>query len=158
MDAASGPVPQMTRDKAMKAEGHPEYHEITVQMTDGTEFTTRSTWGERGQTMRLDIDPKSHQPGPVFSVWLIPVVGLASSTAALVTSRTSSSNPNCWFQANKGRPISGAAFFFCTIIPLEPANDLPIWEVTGRKDFTNAASAGWRLLCKDRLRPAASTS
>ena len=44
----------------MKAEGHPDYHEITVQMTDGTEFQTRTTWGEPGQTMRLDIDPKSH--------------------------------------------------------------------------------------------------
>ena len=26
----------------MKAEGHPEYHMITVKMTDGTEFQTRS--------------------------------------------------------------------------------------------------------------------
>lgn len=44
----------------MKAEGHPQYHEITVQMTDGTEFKTRSTYGEPGQVLRLDIDPKSH--------------------------------------------------------------------------------------------------
>jgi len=29
-------------------------------MTDGTEFTTRSTWGASGDTMTLDIDPKSH--------------------------------------------------------------------------------------------------
>ena len=29
-------------------------------MTDGTEFTTRSTWGKEGDTMHLDIDPKSH--------------------------------------------------------------------------------------------------
>ena len=44
----------------MKKETHPDYHEITVVMTDGTEFTTRSTWGKPGDTMRLDIDPKSH--------------------------------------------------------------------------------------------------
>src|SRR5262249_52628952 len=31
-----------------------------VVMTDGTEFTTRSTWGKEGDTMHLDIDPKSH--------------------------------------------------------------------------------------------------
>lgn len=44
----------------MKADIHPEYHEITVVMTDGTTFTTRSTWGKAGDTMRLEIDPKSH--------------------------------------------------------------------------------------------------
>ncbi len=44
----------------MKKDLHPEYHEITVVMTDGTEFTTRSTWGEPGGQMKLDIDPKSH--------------------------------------------------------------------------------------------------
>jgi large subunit ribosomal protein L31 len=44
----------------MKSDIHPEYHEIKVVMTDGTEFTTRSTWGKPGDTMTLDIDPKSH--------------------------------------------------------------------------------------------------
>lgn len=44
----------------MKKEIHPDYHEITVVMTDGTEFQTRSTWGEPGDTMKLDIDSKSH--------------------------------------------------------------------------------------------------
>lgn len=29
----------------MKADAHPDYHTITVKMTDGTEFQTRSTWG-----------------------------------------------------------------------------------------------------------------
>ena len=44
----------------MKKEIHPDYHEITVVMTDGTEFQTRSTWGEPGDTMKLDMDSKSH--------------------------------------------------------------------------------------------------
>ncbi len=44
----------------MKENIHPDYHEINVVMTDGTEFKTRSTWGKLGDTMRLDIDPKSH--------------------------------------------------------------------------------------------------
>jgi large subunit ribosomal protein L31 len=44
----------------MKNDIHPDYHDITVVMTDGTEFKTRSTWGAAGDTMRLDIDPKSH--------------------------------------------------------------------------------------------------
>ena len=44
----------------MKPDIHPGYHEITVVMTDGTEFKTRSTMGKPGDTLRLDIDPKSH--------------------------------------------------------------------------------------------------
>jgi large subunit ribosomal protein L31 len=44
----------------MKAETHPNYHTIKVIMTDGTEFATRTTWGKEGDTMHLDIDPKSH--------------------------------------------------------------------------------------------------
>ncbi len=44
----------------MKADIHPEYHEINVVMTDGTEYTTRSCWGKPGDVMRLDIDPLSH--------------------------------------------------------------------------------------------------
>jgi large subunit ribosomal protein L31 len=44
----------------MKAAGHPDYHEITVVMTDGSEFKTRSTYGKKGDVLRLEIDPKSH--------------------------------------------------------------------------------------------------
>ncbi len=44
----------------MKADIHPDYHEITVQMTDGTEFKTRSTYGSEGDVLRLDVDPKTH--------------------------------------------------------------------------------------------------
>jgi len=44
----------------MKEKTHPDYHKITVVMTDGTSFETRSTWGKEGATMRLDIDPKTH--------------------------------------------------------------------------------------------------
>ena len=44
----------------MKKEGHPDYHFITVVMTDGTKYQTRSTMGKAGDTLSLDIDPKSH--------------------------------------------------------------------------------------------------
>ncbi|RCS23696.1 50S ribosomal protein L31 [Phyllobacterium salinisoli] len=44
----------------MKANIHPDYHTITVVMTDGTQYTTRSTWGKEGDTMNLDIDPTTH--------------------------------------------------------------------------------------------------
>ena len=44
----------------MKDGIHPDYHEITIVMTDGTSYKTRSTYGKAGDTMRLDIDSKSH--------------------------------------------------------------------------------------------------
>ncbi len=50
----------MSAISIMKSGIHPNYHTITVKMTDGTEFVTRSTWGKEGDTMHLEIDPKSH--------------------------------------------------------------------------------------------------
>ncbi|MCZ6720030.1 MAG: 50S ribosomal protein L31 [Alphaproteobacteria bacterium] len=44
----------------MKKDIHPDYHEITVVMTDGTTYTTRSTYGKAGDTLKLDIDSKTH--------------------------------------------------------------------------------------------------
>ena len=39
---------------------HPDYHNIKVEMTDGTQFDTKSTWGKEGEILKLEIDPKSH--------------------------------------------------------------------------------------------------
>ncbi len=39
---------------------HPDYHQITVMQTDGTSFTTYSTYGKEGDTLNLDIDPLTH--------------------------------------------------------------------------------------------------
>ena len=44
----------------MKKEIHPDYHVITVKMTDGTEVQMKSTWGSEGDTLSLDIDPSVH--------------------------------------------------------------------------------------------------
>jgi large subunit ribosomal protein L31 len=44
----------------MKEKIHPDYHEINVVMTDGSSFKTRSTMGKPGDTINLDIDPKTH--------------------------------------------------------------------------------------------------
>ncbi len=66
IDAANSPIfGRLKRGSArgkhvMKSDIHPNYHTIKVVMTDGTEFTTRSTWGKEGDTLNLDIDPKSH--------------------------------------------------------------------------------------------------
>ena len=44
----------------MKKKIHPNYHKIKVEMTDGSHFETMSTWGKEGDTLKLDIDSKSH--------------------------------------------------------------------------------------------------
>lgn len=44
----------------MKADIHPDYHEIKVVMTDGSEYMTRSTYGKPGDVLKLEIDSKSH--------------------------------------------------------------------------------------------------
>ena len=44
----------------MKKDIHPDYHDITVVLTDGTEYKMRSTYGKAEDTLRLDIDPRSH--------------------------------------------------------------------------------------------------
>ncbi|MGU3497019.1 50S ribosomal protein L31 [Xanthobacteraceae bacterium A53D] len=44
----------------MKSDIHPDYHFIKVVMTDGSEYTTRSTFGKEGDTLQLDIDPRTH--------------------------------------------------------------------------------------------------
>lgn len=44
----------------MKKDIHPDYHMITIEMTDGTSYQSRSTWGKEGQTMKLEIDPITH--------------------------------------------------------------------------------------------------
>ena len=44
----------------MKADTHPDYHFITVTMTDGTTYQTRSTYQKEGATLNLDIDPSTH--------------------------------------------------------------------------------------------------
>ncbi len=44
----------------MKPDIHPQYHMIKVVMTDGTEYMTRSTYGNAGETLNLDIDPNTH--------------------------------------------------------------------------------------------------
>ena len=44
----------------MKNDIHPDYHTITIKMTDGTTYETRSTYGKEGDTLSLDIDPTAH--------------------------------------------------------------------------------------------------
>jgi large subunit ribosomal protein L31 len=42
------------------ADVHPDYHLVTVKMTDGSTFQTYSTYGKDGDEINLDIDPLTH--------------------------------------------------------------------------------------------------
>ena len=44
----------------MKKVLHPDYHMITVKLTDGSTYETRSTYGSEGDVLTLDIDPSAH--------------------------------------------------------------------------------------------------
>ena len=44
----------------MKKDTHPEYHVINVALTNGEVVQMRSTWGAKGDTLNLDIDPSAH--------------------------------------------------------------------------------------------------
>jgi large subunit ribosomal protein L31 len=44
----------------MKKDIHPDYHTINVVLTDGSTFQTRSTYGKENDTIRLDVDPRTH--------------------------------------------------------------------------------------------------
>ncbi len=44
----------------MRPNIHPDYHEITVKLTNGESFKTRSTYGKEGAVLQLDIDPSTH--------------------------------------------------------------------------------------------------
>ena len=51
----------------MKKKIHPDYHTIKVEMTDGTQFETKSTWGAEGDLLKLEIDPNHTQHGQVVN-------------------------------------------------------------------------------------------
>lgn len=44
----------------MKEGIHPEYKEITVVLSDGTEYTTRSTMNPNNGVYKSEVDSKNH--------------------------------------------------------------------------------------------------
>ncbi len=44
----------------MKKGIHPDYHLITVVLSDGTSYKTRTTWSKEGAQLTLDVDPSTH--------------------------------------------------------------------------------------------------
>ena len=44
----------------MKKETHPEYHLIDVKLINGDVIQMKSTWGDEGKQMALEVDPSVH--------------------------------------------------------------------------------------------------
>jgi large subunit ribosomal protein L31 len=62
----------------MKKDIHPDYHNITVEMTDGSTYQTRSTYGKEGDTLKLDIDPRTHPAWTGGNTHLVDSAGRVS--------------------------------------------------------------------------------
>jgi large subunit ribosomal protein L31 len=58
--SANSLLDQRVKHMKTAADVHPAYHAIKVTLTDGSSFTTYSTYGKEGDTLSLDIDPSSH--------------------------------------------------------------------------------------------------
>ncbi len=85
-----------------------DYHVVKVVMTDGTEFTTRTTLGKPGDTLHLDVDPKSHRLGPAASSsFSIAAVGCRASEEVFGASSRSSA------LVSTARPAAHACGLFC---------------------------------------------
>ena len=39
---------------------HPEMHEVSIVLADGTNFTVKTTHGKEGDVIKLDVDPTNH--------------------------------------------------------------------------------------------------
>ena len=88
----------------MKSGTHPDYHMINVEMTDGTKFQTRSTWGKEGDTLHLEIDPKVHPAWTGGTRQLLTKAARSrASTSASAGFRSARSKP-CDFRALTSAP------------------------------------------------------
>lgn len=101
----------------MKKDIHPDYHEITVVMTDGSSFVTRSCWGKPGDTLRLDIDPKSHPAWTGQQRVVVETVGQVSKFNKRFAVDLSKMNIKAAATVNKGAKAPAA--------PAQPAKGQP---------------------------------
>ena len=71
----------------MKKEGHPDYHFVTVVMTDGTEYQTRSTMAAKATALFWTSIPNRTRPGPAATARCSTVA--AASRASKTSSKAS---------------------------------------------------------------------
>lgn len=91
-----------------KAGVHPDYHTITVVMTDGTRYETRSTYGKEGDVIQLDVDPKTH-PAWVGGVNLRKTGRLESFTNRFAGIASVNKSPNAGSEKKEAKKDESAA-------------------------------------------------
>lgn len=62
----------------MRKDIHPEYHFIDVKLIDGSTYRTRSTYGQEGAVLSLEIDPSAHPAWTGGSARLLDTGGRVS--------------------------------------------------------------------------------
>ncbi|MDR1034684.1 MAG: 50S ribosomal protein L31 [Holosporales bacterium] len=62
----------------MKKNIHPDYHEITIVLTNGDKIRTRSVYGKAGDSVNLDIDPLTHPAWTGGGLKLVDTAGQLS--------------------------------------------------------------------------------
>src|SRR5262249_14622477 len=137
--------------QTMKQNAHPNYHFITVVMTDGSTYQTRSTYGKEGATLHLDIDPKTHPAWTGGNQQLLDRGGRVSRFAAkhggFLEKKTDLAPPRCALldragcgalpqREQRSRP-RGAGFFLAGV---------PVWRRSGRHFRSLLAEGGVQLL------------
>ncbi len=94
--------------KMAKAGIHPDYHTITVVMTDGTRYETRSCMGKEGDVIQLDVDPKTH-PAWVGGVNLRKTGRLESFTNRFAGIASVNKSPNATADAKEEKKDEAAS-------------------------------------------------
>ena len=101
----------------MKQDIHPDYHFITVVMTDGTTYQTRSTYQKEGATLNLDIDPTTHPAWTGGSQHLLDRGGRVSRFNAKFGAFTRKEAPFADTRSDPPRRLASAAASFLGIWP-----------------------------------------
>ena len=127
----------------MKSGTHPDYHFITVEMTDGSKYQTRSTWGKEGDTLHLDIDPSAHPAWTGGRGQMLDTGGQVARFnkrfGGLTLGRSKqrcrrrSSKPSACGCVRGRRPISGLTM---------PSSSIPTSTVTSARSRWGRRSAG----------------
>src|SRR6267143_278956 len=110
----------------MKPDIHPDYHTVKIIMTDGTEFSTRTTWGKDGETHHLDIDPKSHPAWTGGTQQLLDRGGRVSRFQKHTSELQSQFHLVCrlLLEKKKDNEIRPCAIQISKLVRLKLANDL----------------------------------
>ena len=131
-------------------------------MTDGSEFTTRTTWGKEGDVMHLDIDPKSHPAWTGGQQHLLDRGGRLSAVPEEVFGLPQGRRENnaAGFAPETKTPASRGGFVYSLTVAIRCSRRRSLLSIEGLQDimvrrtvghyFPQAAPAGKSRGCLSR--------